>query len=126
MELSEKEKKVIRILETGINTYIEKIKVTKIELKTKEAETILNLIQKLQKENEKQSKVIDETTSILLKTYRDWEVFRFEFQNHICEKMMNPESEENDCYLDIYDDNACNECIKQYFYRKVEEDDKGN
>ena len=124
--MTDEEKKAIKIiqkeikeLEMEIKACEENIDVDEPELafyiQQKETkETVLNLIQK-------QGKVIDEMANIFLKTYRDWEVNRYIFQYHICSKLQNPKSEEKDCYADIWDEESCRECIKQYFYGKVEE-----
>ena len=81
--------------------------------------TAINLIQKQDTEINKLNKVIDRMTDIFLKTYRDWEVNRHIFQNHICSKLKKPESEEEDCYTDIWDEESCKQCIKEYFMKEV-------
>lgn len=66
----------------------------------------------------KLNNVIDRMAGTFLKTYRDWEVTRYIFDNHICKKIKNPQREEDDCYTDIYDDKACKDCIKEYFMKE--------
>ena len=68
--MSEEEKKAIDLLKHCQNTYIEDTKVTKVELTTKEAETILNLIEKQQKEIEV-LKLVHETYKEEIKSIED-------------------------------------------------------
>lgn len=57
--MNKEEKEIIHTLEGSINTYIEGTKVIRVQLTTKQAEILLNLISKLQKELDKKDKVID-------------------------------------------------------------------
>ena len=52
--MNEEEKFLIHTLEGSINTYIEGTKVIRVQLTTKQAEILLNLISKLQKELEQE------------------------------------------------------------------------
>ena len=49
--MNKEEREIIYTLEGSIDTYIEDTKVIKVQLTTKQAEILLNLISKLQKEN---------------------------------------------------------------------------
>lgn len=111
MELSKEEQILLIKLEENKDTYV--------RLNCIQVDVLTSIISNLQEENKKQSKVIDEMANIFLKTYRDWEVNRYIFQYHICSKLQNPKSEEKDCYADVWDEQSCKECIKQYFYRKA-------
>lgn len=115
--MNKEEKEVVNMIKTGLEVSVEEQIIEQIHISRKEAKALLNLIQK-------QSKVIDEMANIFLKTYRDWEVNRYIFQYHICSKLQNPKNEEKDCYADVWDEQSCRECIKEYFKKEVEKDVK--
>ena len=107
MELSKEEQEAIKNLKLFLQK--EKNYMTNDKL-----EIILNLISKLQKENEKQSKVIDEMADKLYKLKIKLEL------NDLLEDCFIPRefSDIDDCVK-----KDCKECIKQYFYRKGENND---
>ena len=63
--MNEEEKFLIHTLKGSINTYIEGTKVIKVQLTTKQAEILLNLISKLQKELDKSNKRINMCIDLL-------------------------------------------------------------
>lgn len=107
MELSKEEQEAIEELKKQYRLSVNVDYIT-TEIRNKYAEVLLNLIEKLQKENEKQSKVIDEMAGYLA-IVRDCPNEDMG-ANLDCENRCNNTDE-------IYE-----ECWKQYFYRKVEED----
>ena len=67
-------------------------------------------IKNMQKELQLKDKVIEEMAKFIANQDVDEE---------ICSKIKNPTSEESDCYASIYVENACEECVNQYFINKV-------
>jgi len=65
--MNKEEREIIYTLEGSIDTYIEGTKVIKVQLTTKQAEILLNLISKLQKENEELKEKIKEYEIGMLK-----------------------------------------------------------
>lgn len=102
--MSEEEKKAIEELQEEINKPVEvsgdKFD-TFILYNIKSAKTILNLISNLQKELNKKDKVIDE-------------ILNWERTNIILGKCAYCKDETIDC----------KDCIKQYFYKKAEEENE--
>lgn len=104
MELSKKEKEAIEIVNDLIEIIEEELQYENETYRRIDEEDwqslkiVLNLISKLQKENEKQSKVIDETVDLIS-----------------CEC-------EDDWIVELYNiaDGNINELVKQHFYRMVE------
>lgn len=106
--LSEGEKKAIELLEDIKNNswttkYI-------MSSDSKNADILLNLITKLQKEIEKKNKVID----LIAKMINTHDIY-----DDICGQF----GKNKDC-SDFTNEELCIDCIKQYFYRKVEEEIK--
>lgn len=123
MELSKEEQEAIEKLEQMQKFYNEFLN-SGVEISTtlnqKDIRTIiqiLNLISKIQKEYEKQSKVIDEMAEKIYKLKVKLEL------NNLSEDCFIPRefSDINDCIK-----RDCKECIKQYFYRKVENENENN
>ena len=98
--LSEEEKKAIERLEEQLNFW------KKQNIKNSDCEIILNLITKLQKENEEKDKQIDLMANSILAREIGKNSCQF---NKTCTKFEKGRN--------IH----CKDCIKQYFERKVEE-----
>ena len=97
--LSEEEKKAIERLEEQLNFW------KKQNIKNSDCEIILNLITKLQKENEEKDKQIDLMANSILAREIGKNSCQF---NKTCTKFEKGRN--------IH----CKDCIKQYFERKVE------
>ena len=96
-KLKKHNKELLRKLKNRVK---EVKKLTKYSLYKKE-------FAKLNKEIVKKDKIIDEMANYIttLDTNED-----------ICIK------KKSDCYVDIYDENSCKECIKQYFEKRIQEE----
>ena len=79
---------------------------------------IIRAIETLLKELELKDKVIDEMAKIIDNSYRNIGAVNTLIEKRICTKLINPEDEASDCYLDMYN-NGCKEHIKEYFINKV-------
>lgn len=128
MGLSKEEKKAvdkIKKLVKYLRKYNENITIVPEDIKYFEKildmiKTYIRMIDENIEEILEQYKVIYEMAGYINKAYNDKNQFYVDFEKNICEKTKNPKSEEKDCYADIWDEQSCRECIKQYFYRKVE------
>lgn len=103
MELSKEEQEAIELFKEILD---ERSCLISDDIGENDIKVVLNLISKLQKENEKQSKVIDETTKEIENMTGSCPLDRFDFNDIDCENKCNTGIEA--------------ECWKQYFYRKVE------
>lgn len=104
--LSEEERKAIQMLDKFITEH----KLFNIKQSDGLEENIrinLNLLEKLQKEIEKKNKVID----LIAKMINTHDIY-----DDICGQF----GKNKDC-SDFTNEELCIDCIKQYFYRKVEE-----
>ena len=121
--MNEEEKKAIEIIK-GLAVYyddyslLDEEEIEENESVNKSIELILNLIEKLQKENEK-----------ALAEYMEWQKQELEQKDKIIEKMtyyiMNLDIDEDICKKVNCDTNSgeldCKDCIKQYFENKAKE-----
>ena len=121
--MNEEEKKAIEIVK-GLAVYyddyslLDEEEIEENESVNKSIELILNLIEKLQKENEK-----------ALAEYMEWQKQELEQKDKIIEKMtyyiMNLDIDEDICKKVNCDTNSgeldCKDCIKQYFENKAKE-----
>lgn len=121
--MTEEEKKAVEIVK-GLAVYyddyslLDEEEIKENESVNKSIELILNLIEKLQKENEK-----------ALAEYMEWQKQELEQKDKIIEKMtyyiMNLDIDEDICKKVNCDTNSgeldCKDCIKQYFENKAKE-----
>lgn len=121
--MTEEEKNAIEIVK-GLAVYyddyslLDEEEIEENESVNKSIELILNLIEKLQKENEK-----------ALAEYMEWQKQELEQKDKIIEKMtyyiMNLDIDEDICKKVNCDTNSgeldCKDCIKQYFENKAKE-----
>lgn len=110
--MTEEEKETIEQLKSWRNFIINnKDRVNKANDIEFYLRTALNLIQSQQKETEKKDKIIDLISEKLAKAYH----YKFK-------ECSLKEKEQNNIDCDKYKD--CTSCVKQYFGKKVEENDE--
>ena len=111
-KLSEEEKKAIELQDSISileNTDLDINNIYSIDLRTYNlaVKTALNLIEKQQEQLQEKDKVIDIIAKYLVKNS--------DLDTDICSKRTT------DCYADMYEDNACEECVIEYFTKKARE-----
>ena len=107
--MTEEEKKAIERLEEQLNFW------KKQNIKNSDCEIILNLITKLQKENEEKDKQIDLMALTLSNVCTGIPSIIEQFEKEYCEFI---NSNEDCCWKT---DKNCQDCIKQYFEKQAKE-----
>lgn len=89
-------------------------------LSKKDYQAIQGLVDLYNKEKEKSQKQDTEINKLNNVIDRMAEsLINYEIDEDICSKRKNSESEEDDCYLDVYyGSEVCKNCVKEYFMKE--------
>ena len=132
--MNEEEKFIIYTLEGSINTYIEGTKVIRVQLTTKQAEILLNLISKLQKELEQEK---EKNKKLNLENQALFESINCNDDNMLARRYqkLQKELDKKDKLINLmYQDIECEYSGTSYveyyslenYYRRVEEENETN